>query len=184
MKRGDRPASSLSHPDPDPNPSLEICLGRVAGRGEVWARVTSGFWSGLRGRGQAKEVFSVVLVGEGEEGIWTARGIPGTQKVGDPCFGAGKLGFFLQAVNLRSLPEGGNCGKPCGPPTSPQGQSPFNSLFIHSFTLLLADSLTKVSPCTEVTPLQTSSSPKRNTPGPGPALPLAPCVTLGKSLTT
>lgn len=80
--------------------------------------------------------------GGGEEGIWTARRVPGTQKVGDPYFGAGKLGFFLQAVNLRSLPGGGNCGKLCGPPTSPQGRSPFNSLsLIRSLSYLLTPSL-------------------------------------------
>lgn len=105
------------------------------------------------------------------------------------------MDLFLKSIGLRGLPEGANKGEACGSPTPPPGQSPLNSLcvhsFIHSFIYSLADpSLTASIRWDDPAPGQVikdcsiSSGLSRNIPVPVLALPLAPHVTLGKSLTT
>lgn len=141
-ERGDRPAFSLSHPTPDPNPSLEFYLGKVAGRGEVWARVTSGFSSGLRGRGQAKEVFSVVLLGEGRRAFGQPGGFLGPRKLGILTLGQVSWAFSCRLLISGVSLEGATVESPVARPPLPKGRVPLTAFsFIHSLSYSLTPSL-------------------------------------------
>lgn len=88
--------------------------------------MTSGFWSGLRGWGQAKEVFSVVL-GEGRRVFGQPGGFLGPRKLGILTLGQVSWAFSCRLLISGVSLEGATVESSVGRPPLPKGGVPLTA---------------------------------------------------------